>query len=588
MWRMAWAGVAVSAGVTSGASYAVSGGRLYCAFAGESGRVVLAVMAPDRSWSRLPQVGPSVGGVAPTVLGLGAGLLTVCVAPGPSGALSFATFAPSADPPSWSQPRTIPALRTRHSVGLVVHRGRVWCAVADEVAGRVSLLSRVSGPWQVEAPVEVVASGSPALVVVDGYLHCMVPAGRAHGGTVVDWVYSDEHTSWARAPQQPGVTTTSGVSACVVNGVRYLAYGNSSGTVSVTRQVDGGWQEPETVLDAPSPTRPALAQFANQLLVAGHDVGAATVRGAARVAVPLQSWMAQVPDGRTLGELSIPGTHDSCALYGGFVACTQTMSLTEQFSAGVRWFDIRLVWDGSTLKAHHGIVDERVTFTDVLQSLLGCLDQQASEGRPSSEAVFVSIKDEGSDADPAAFAQAVNAVLTRCSDRLHWVGLAQNQRQPMPTLGELRGKVVVLARSDLGPGVGLRLAPWPASNATVVSFTPHDADFPVAVEDDWNIENPFDLAAKWTAVESSLKGVAGAQDSWHLTFTSASSSLLTNWPAMAAEGPWTHHSIGINSRLARLLETWPADASLGTVVMDFPGYPEMRICPAIIARNLPT
>jgi hypothetical protein len=51
------------------------------------------------------------------------------------------------------------------------------------------------------------------------------------------------------------------------------------------------------------------------------------------------------------------------------------------------------------------------------------------------EAVFVSIKEEGTDADPAAFAQAVQAVLTTHSDRLHWVGLAQNEKQPMPTFG---------------------------------------------------------------------------------------------------------------------------------------------------------
>jgi hypothetical protein len=97
-------------------------------------------------------------------------------------------------------------------VGLVEHRGRVWCAVADKVAGRVSLLSRVKGPWQVEAPVEVVASGSAARVVVDGLSHCMVPTGRARGGTVVDLVYSDEQKAGARAPEQPGMTTTSGVS----------------------------------------------------------------------------------------------------------------------------------------------------------------------------------------------------------------------------------------------------------------------------------------------------------------------------------------------------------------------------------------
>jgi 1-phosphatidylinositol phosphodiesterase len=585
MWCMAWTSVGLPSRGTSGASYAVCGSRLYCAFADDSGQVVLAVMAADRSWSRLRQAGPRSGGVAPTILGLNATLLMVWVAPDPRGAVRFATFEPTADPPAWSHPGTIGGVLTGHPVGLVEHGGRVWCAVADEAAGQVSVRSRVRGPWQVEASVQVTASGAPALVEVDGVLHCMVPTGQAHGGTVEELVYSDEHASWAAVAEQPGVTTGGGVSACVVDGVRYLAYGDRSGRLSVTRQVDGTWQEPEAVPGTPSPTRPALAQFANRLLVAGHDVGGEAVLGAARVAVPLESWMSQVPDDRTLGELSIPGTHDSCAVYGGFLACTQTMSLSEQFSAGIRWFDIRLVWDGTTLKAHHGIVDERVTLSDVLQTLVECLDEQAPAGGQPSEAVFVSIKDEGSDADPTAFAQAVQAVLAGYRARLYWVDLAQDQKVPMPTLGELRGKVVVVARSDLGPGVGLRLAPWPDSNARVVSFTPHNADFFVAVEDDWNIENPFDLGAKWTAVESSLQAVGTAQDGWHITFTSASSSLLTDWPSVAAEGPWTNRSIGINNRLAQLLTTWPPNHGLGTVVMDFPDRPQMQICPAIIARN---
>ena len=166
--------------------------------------------------------------------------------------------------------------------------------------------------------------------------------------------------------------------------------------------------------------------------------------------------------------------------------------------------------------------------------------------------------------------------------------LGEANKAQLPTLGELRGKIVVLARSDLGPGVGLRLAPWPASNAKVVSFTPANAVFSVAVEDDWNIENPFDLGDKWDAVEASLRAVDTAPDRWHITFTSASSSILTTWPIIAAEGPWTNHSLGINSRLAQLLKSWSATARVGTVVMDFPGYPEMQICPGIIARNFAT
>ena len=241
----------------------------------------------------------------------------------------------------------------------------------------------------------------------------MVPTGQAHGGGVEDLVYSDELKAWSAAVEQPNVMTASGISACMVNGVRYLAYGSQSGTLAMTREVDGRWLEPETIGEAPAPTRPGLALFANQLLVAGHDVAGVAIRGAAQVAVPLGSWMSKVPDDRSLGELSIPGTHDSCALYGGFVARTQTMSLTDQFGAGIRWFDIRLVLDGDTLKTHHGIIDEHMTLSDVLQTLVTCLDTQASMDTRSSEAVFISIKDEGGDAGPDPFAHAVQASARR-------------------------------------------------------------------------------------------------------------------------------------------------------------------------------
>ncbi len=583
---MTWASVDAPGRATSGASYAVCGGRLYCTFADDSGHVAVNVMAPDGSWSRLPQKGPQSGEVAPTVIGLNVSLLVVCVSPDPSRVLSFATFSPTSDPPVWSHPRPIHQLHTGHPVGLVEHRGRVWCAVVDEAHGQVSVLSWVKGPWRVEVPVRIVASGAPALVDVDGSLHCMVPTGQAHGGSVEDLVYSDEQKAWSAAVEQPNVAAVSGVSSCMVNGVRYLAYGSQSGTLSVTRQVDGRWLEPEPIGDTPAPTRPGLALFANQLLVAGHDVAGMAIRGTAQVAVPLGSWMSKVPDDRSLGELSIPGTHDSCALYGGFVARTQTMSLADQFGAGIRWFDIRLVLDGDTLKTHHGIIDEHMTLSNVLQTLVACLDTHASMDKRCSEAVFISIKDEGGDADPMAFAHAVQAVLEGYRTRLYWMDLGEGKKVQMPTLGELRGKLVVLARSDLGPGVGLRLAPWPASHAAVASFRPPNAVFSVTVEDDWNIENPFDLGDKWNAVEASLKAVTTAPDGWHITFTSASSSILTTWPSIAAEGPWTNHSLGINSRLAQLLKSWPATARIGTVVMDFPGYPEMQICPAIVARNL--
>ena len=54
-----------------------------------------------------------------------------------------------------------------------------------------------------------------------------------------------------------------------------------------------------------------------------------------------RAWMKRLPDNKKLSELSIPGTHDTCARFGGDFAQCQSLALRDQFSIGLRFLDIR-------------------------------------------------------------------------------------------------------------------------------------------------------------------------------------------------------------------------------------------------------
>ena len=91
------------------------------------------------------------------------------------------------------------------------------------------------------------------------------------------------------------------------------------------------------------------------------------------------SWMKSIPDTTKISQMTIPGTHNSCALHGICCARTQTWSLPEQMNAGLRYFDIRLRLYNNTLRAFHEFVDQEDTFDIILNYALNFLEQNPSE-----------------------------------------------------------------------------------------------------------------------------------------------------------------------------------------------------------------
>ena len=78
-------------------------------------------------------------------------------------------------------------------------------------------------------------------------------------------------------------------------------------------------------------------------------------------------WLSQVDDHTLLRNVSLPGSHDTMALYSiaDLAGQCQTLSLEEQLNLGVRFLDIRLKEDKGSLKAIHGIVDQKASFNSI-------------------------------------------------------------------------------------------------------------------------------------------------------------------------------------------------------------------------------
>jgi len=93
-----------------------------------------------------------------------------------------------------------------------------------------------------------------------------------------------------------------------------------------------------------------------------------------------KDWMKNIPDNAIVSKLTIPGTHDSCALHGCCCAKTQTWSIDDQLNAGLRFFDLRVVVKENTLKIYHGCVNQKITLDEILVSFTNFLKENPTEG----------------------------------------------------------------------------------------------------------------------------------------------------------------------------------------------------------------
>ncbi|KAF7353720.1 PLCXc domain-containing protein [Mycena venus] len=175
----------------------------------------------------------------------------------------------------------------------------------------------------------------------------------------------------------------------------------------------------------------------------------------------LPSFLSAVPDNRLLSDCLLPGTHDTMAFYGWPFSQCQSIStpLDVQFQSGIRLLDIRLTPVKGRLISYHGAYPQKTPFQDILVSVHNFLSSPAG----SRETIVMSIKQE---APSSRFSQLVHdEIATGAGGRDMWFFESR-----IPTLGEVRGKVVLFSRFGNGEGwegglngMGIHPTYWPDS-----------------------------------------------------------------------------------------------------------------------------
>ena len=146
-------------------------------------------------------------------------------------------------------------------------------------------------------------------------------------------------------------------------------------------------------------------------------------------------WMKDIPDNTKFSQLTIPGTHDSCSLFGICCARTQSWTLVEQMRAGIRYFDIRLRRIDNTLRAYHGFVDQKETFDRILSYAMNFL-----ENNPSESIILEIISEYDPKNCTKSFAQLYDEYIKSYKENNQVV---EYQNEDI-TLGQIRGKLFIV------------------------------------------------------------------------------------------------------------------------------------------------
>jgi len=243
-------------------------------------------------------------------------------------------------------------------------------------------------------------------------------------------------------------------------------------------------------------------------------------------------WMSRLPDSVLLSQLSLPGTHNSCALHDGlsfgFAKC-QSWQLADQLKSGIRFIDIRCrrVDDGFLI--HHGVISQRMTFKEVRDVCQNFLREHPSE------CIVMSIKEESTAQRATRSFEETFSDVTKDDEKLWHIS------REVPLLREVRNHIVLVDR--VGTLGGLN---WDGLQQQDEYMAP--------------------LELKEQLIRAHLdKAITAENNQWFINFCSGTvpGRLLTPKKYAANLNEFT-----LDVLIQKLREK---PIRLGTIVMDFPG-----------------
>lgn len=318
------------------------------------------------------------------------------------------------------------------------------------------------------------------------------------------------------------------------------------------------------------------------------------------------TWMSHLPSSTPMTALTIPGTHDSAAYtYSWPFIATQTMDITTQLNAGIRYFDLRCGLRDNTLEMVHGSALLNLRLDQVLSSLYAWLTTHPHE------ALIAQIKrDRKDETSTIHFAQAVTQAIS--SSPQFW-----RTANTTPVLGELRGRIQLFRRFDGGPAhplfaYGLDVTRWQDNPSR--PFTIHTAhDVQITIQDHYSFPDALGLpsliarkggdVAELLDVASTSAEQTPEANRWFINFTSAFEFNLyyqITPREIAAGAYWAFRwEEGMNVRLRGYLAAHAEEGRVvpgrgvgkttrrryGIIAMDFPEAGAKDLVMAVVRAN---
>jgi 1-phosphatidylinositol phosphodiesterase len=316
-----------------------------------------------------------------------------------------------------------------------------------------------------------------------------------------------------------------------------------------------------------------------------------------------EDWMLQLDDTLCISEFSIPGTHDAMARCGGGPVWCQSLRLGQQLRAGIRALDIRCrrIWNHFDITHAcfmqgddcENVLLDHYEFDD---ALCICVDFLL---RHPDETILMRVADAGCAIDPhrsfeETYLDYVENGGCTCGPGGEWVRFGDyiwsdslwSYNDSLPTLGDVRGKIVILqgfqADGSFGPS-------YPDGDN---SWFQNDL---IAVQDVYKVYwFNSDFNRKWGHISDAINAARDSyQDQLFLNYTSGSTGVN---PRDVAKGIWTpfvpyfplfggRYSQGMNERTYRRLRSYFHSNDLGRVGVIMMDYPGAGLIDIIIAQN---
>ena len=284
----------------------------------------------------------------------------------------------------------------------------------------------------------------------------------------------------------------------------------------------------------------------------------------------LCDWMGQLDGSLRLGEINIPGTHDSATQYifPSYFLQDQDTTIARQLENGYRYLDVRvaLAGDGSGLELIHAfglcrrgasVFSGALSYDALADAALDFLD-----AHPTETVIFCVKPERGSD--------DVGAVCALIERRVKFEPERWYTDNAIPTLDEARGKIVLCRRYDGALGLDFN---WldqgdPAVLADPVAARAINDTQTLYVQDRYH----YAVADKWEAVRFTLENGKAGEDAFSLNFLSTAQGKLPHPRSFAGEmnARFGGYSLTKGGRYGVILFDF-ADAALARQVVESNG-----------------